>query len=337
MQKIEPKSYSRKLPHSLSVDEAANKYLLFGDLNGDMPLPYYKLHDNDPFVKNARKELKRYEQRLCSLSEKDRDKPHRNSVYDDIICARLALHLKYRHQFESEMIRAKYGLSDELDYDHFASWKNKTDHVATDSAIAWSKRHCDLDEESYYYCKPDYLRKHDAIPENTNRPGELGHDILMVLAWLLDTFMEIKEGGWKETLADPESIPSGQWFRGRGIERKPINLAIVDELELDDSEKIDNVARTVDKHVSAANKVITSHWVVYKPLSKRGLLTTYRTLYGFSLATIRAAKICSDEKPDLNSVKDSPDKVARYLIEKFPLPPGLTNEQVKSCLKTCWQ
>jgi hypothetical protein len=243
--------------------------------------------------------------------------------------------LKNKYQFELELYKAKYGRSNEREYDHLGSWEVKKDLAVTESAIAWAKKHCLLDEESFYSGVPEYLLDQNEGHTSPDTPADLAQALPLIFAWLLDYFLEMKEPGWKQKLSNPQREPS-DWLRGNNIKRKPVNSAIASELDLEPNESIENIARTVDKDVKAAEKTIKSDWLVSMPLTKKKLPGAYRSIYGLVLACIGEEQCSEEQHIDLAAMKDDSDQAARFLSTRYPLPPGLHSEIVESCLRHIW-
>jgi hypothetical protein len=154
-------------------------------------------------------------------------------------------------------------------------------------------------------------------------------DLLLTLAWLLDTFLEIHVPDWKTVMKDPNRKYGHAWFWGTKLKIRHVrNMLQVGGSTIPVSDRL------LHDHITAAMRIILRHWQVVETLRTKEKKCVYLTLFGLIQATLES---CRSDEILADIQLDEPRAVARSLIEVFPPPTGLSHRHIQQFINHCWE
>jgi hypothetical protein len=168
--------------------------------------------------------------------------------------------------------------------------------------------------------------------KSTYDRSEEGRELLEILAWMLDTYMEIQVSDWKEVMKDKDRRENRTWFRGRSLNKKKVNKIIHGAL-MEQGISL----RKIHDHVTAALDCITNQWRIQEPFKRGEIKAAYYSLFGLASVTIITAVKATDSDIEIEDLTDSPQKTADFLYERYSSTARFPKDRLERCINRCWE
>jgi hypothetical protein len=350
------------LPDILSVEEAV-KFMIFANPSIRMSNVFSPEMYNEPFLKTLEDESKKLAGSYRSAVQDTTFPPVILRANPQNLEKIVDHGMEYKNQLEREVSRAKRKSSRHLALDLGASIRTSIDMLTADSLATWAEYIFKLKLGRFYIFDPGdpYRGQNDdpifeqntsSVPsssalnlkssEQKKPQSEEARDLMLTMAWFLEIFMEAQVKNWQKVREDKDRKYGKKWFRGTTLNVSTVLEIISNEFDAINNEYIESGTRDRVKsfskrrpgdYVTAAARGIQFQWQIDKSISSNELEIAYRTLYGLVRATIKANPLALER---LDTLFRSPQLITTFIAETNKNPPGLSIEQVKTCLEECW-